>query len=132
MAVVFDASMVASWLLPDASQARAEAALSRLYDVNGMAPFVLWYEIHNLCLMTVRQNRLPAELITQWLDAFATLPLELDAQGDGAATLALARTHRLSFYDAAYLELAKRRQAGLATLDARLAEAAAQEAITLI
>ncbi|MFP3325380.1 type II toxin-antitoxin system VapC family toxin, partial [Planococcus sp. SIMBA_160] len=41
-------------------------------------------------------------------------------------TLRLARAYRLSVYDAAYLELALRKELPLATRDERLAEAAAR------
>jgi len=46
--------------------------------------------------------------------------------------LTLARRHRLTFYDACYLELAERRAAPLATLDATLAQAAQPENISLV
>jgi predicted nucleic acid-binding protein len=46
--------------------------------------------------------------------------------------LALARGHRLTVYDAAYLELALREDLPLATLDAALARAARVEAVPLI
>ncbi len=41
----------------------------------------------------------------------------------------LALTHDLTFYDALYLELAKRRNAPLATLDNALARAAIDEGL---
>jgi len=44
----------------------------------------------------------------------------------------LARTHRLSVYDASYLELALREAAPLATLDIELAAAARAEGSELI
>ena len=40
---------------------------------------------------------------------------------------AFARKHRLTFYDAAYLELAQRHDIALATLDEKLASAARNE-----
>ncbi|MCY4475638.1 MAG: type II toxin-antitoxin system VapC family toxin [Chloroflexi bacterium] len=43
----------------------------------------------------------------------------------------LARTHRLTFYDALYLELAVRRSAQLATLDRNLAAAASNEGVLM-
>ncbi len=46
--------------------------------------------------------------------------------------LALARRHRLTFYDAAYLELAQREGLALATLDNELANAARAEDVQLI
>jgi predicted nucleic acid-binding protein len=48
------------------------------------------------------------------------------------AVFAIARRHRLTFYDAAYLELAKRERIALATLDDALAVAAAAEGVELI
>ena len=49
-----------------------------------------------------------------------------------ASILALARVHRLTFYDAAYLELAQREELPLATLDERLATAARREGVSLV
>jgi predicted nucleic acid-binding protein len=46
--------------------------------------------------------------------------------------LRLARAHRLSVYDAAYLELASRTRAKLATLDKALVLAARQESVALL
>ncbi len=48
-----------------------------------------------------------------------------------AGSLCLARRHRLSGYDAAYLETALRRGAKLATLDRKLATAAAREGVSV-
>ena len=46
--------------------------------------------------------------------------------------LTLARRHRLTFYDAAYLELAVREALPLATLDQALATAARAEGVPLV
>ena len=46
--------------------------------------------------------------------------------------LRLARTHRLSVYDAAYLELAQREGLPLATLDSALGRAAISEGVELV
>jgi hypothetical protein len=55
--------------------------------------------------------------------AFAALPITVDTASSsqtGPAVLALARLHGLTAYDAAYLELATRRQLPLATRDKAL------------
>jgi len=44
----------------------------------------------------------------------------------------LARRHGLTVYDAAYLELALRRAASLATLDTKLSSAAASEGVEVV
>jgi predicted nucleic acid-binding protein len=46
--------------------------------------------------------------------------------------MALARRHRLTVYDAAYLELALREVVPLATLDQALAAAAQAEGVSLV
>jgi predicted nucleic acid-binding protein len=46
--------------------------------------------------------------------------------------LRLARMHKLSVYDAAYLDLAQREAVPLATLDKLLADAALAEGVELI
>lgn len=58
--------------------------------------------------------------------------LQLDHAPDGDALLHLARKHRLTAYDAAYLELALRAAAPLATLDDRLARAARAEGVLMV
>ena len=60
------------------------------------------------------------------------LPIEIDREADGRLALDLARKHRLSFYDAAYLEIAQRRALPLATLDGALRDASRAEKIPLI
>lgn len=55
----------------------------------------------------------------------------LDAAHDERAMIDLAREHRLSVYDAAYLELAIRRQLPLASLDRQLRAAAVASGVAL-
>jgi len=56
----------------------------------------------------------------------------MDASPDESRVLALAHRHRLTVYDAAYLELAAREALPLATLDTELAAAAQAEQVALI
>ena len=56
----------------------------------------------------------------------------MDSSPDETHVLTLARRHRLTVYDAAYLELAAREALPLATLDAQLATAAQAEQVALI
>jgi predicted nucleic acid-binding protein len=55
----------------------------------------------------------------------------LDLTPEESEVLRLARTHQLSVYDAAYLELARRHRVELATLDGDLMKAARAEAVRL-
>jgi len=60
------------------------------------------------------------------------LRVRVDRLPNENALLRLARAHRLSVYDAAYLELAQREGLPLATLDADLRRAAAGEEAPLV
>jgi predicted nucleic acid-binding protein len=59
------------------------------------------------------------------------LPIRLESAGDEAILMTLARKRKLTVYDAAYLELAKREGLPLATLDRDLEKAAIAEGVAL-
>ena len=63
---------------------------------------------------------------------WSRIGIKIDPSPDETAIMAVARRHRLTVYDAAYLELALRERLDLATLDASLAEAARREGVTVI
>ena len=70
----------------------------------------------------------------RWIGILKRLPIVIDDETNTRAwsdTLALARGHKLSAYDAAYLELAIRRRLPLATLDEPLKSAAVAVGVTL-
>ena len=60
------------------------------------------------------------------------LSIRIDRAPESDVVLALARTHRLTIYDAAYLELAGRIDSPLATLDRQLARAARAASVPLL
>jgi predicted nucleic acid-binding protein len=64
----------------------------------------------------------------------ALLPIQVDPETNRhawGATMRLAERHKLTVYDAAYLELAQRRGLPLATLDKDLRAAASAEGVVL-
>jgi len=132
MPFVIDASVAASWLLPDENHAGAEAAYTRLRSDYALVPTLWWFEVRNLFVMNERRGRLDAEKTDKALALLGSLPIQQDSEPEQGAVLRLARQHRLTVYDAAYLELALRENAALATLDAELARAASAENIALV
>jgi predicted nucleic acid-binding protein len=132
MPVVVDASVTISWYLADEAAATTQTVLGILAEVEGIVPALWWFEIRNALLMNERRGRLDATQIAAILAHLAKLPIVLDRDPTGDAVFALARRYRLTFYDAAYLELALRRDAPLATLDRRLAAAARAAAVRLL
>jgi predicted nucleic acid-binding protein len=132
MPMVVDASVTISWYLAEEATARTESILERLGEGEAIAPVLWWFEIRNVLVMNERRSRLNATQTAAIIAHLARLPITLDRDPAGDAVLALARAHRLTFYDSAYLELALRRAVPLATLDRRLAAAARTVAVPLL
>ena len=127
--LVLDASITADWLLSDEFDPRAASVLAWLRKDEAIVPQLWHYEVRNALLVAERRGRVPKSRTTERLDSLRGLPIVTDQGADLQAAFDLARAHGLSFYDALYLELAKRREATLATLDAGLARAAISEGL---
>ena len=132
MAFVLDASVAACWAFDDEDHPLAARALDRLRVEPALVPALWWFGVRNVLVVNERRGRLTEAITAAFLRAVARLDIAIDRTPDSAAVLALARAHRLSVYDAAYLELAQRAAAPLATLDAALARAARDEGVALI
>jgi len=129
---VVDASVVASWCFPDEEHFHAQAAFRLLASEPALTPALFWFELRNVLLMGERRGRLAEPQTARFLKHVGDLPIEVDREPDEALVLGLARRHRLSVYDAAYLELAQRKSLPLATLDGELVKAARAEKIPLV
>jgi predicted nucleic acid-binding protein len=132
MAFVLDASVAASWLFPDEDFPEAREAWRRSETENAIVPRHWWFEIRNTILTGERRGRMNEEVVTASLARLSVLPVIAAPLPDEKAVFILARRHRLTFYDAAYLELAQREGIALATLDRELAAAARAESIALV
>jgi predicted nucleic acid-binding protein len=132
MGFVLDASVTASWFLPDEGDQDASEAWRRSEREEVWVPLLWWFEVRNTMLMGERRKRISEALTVRALARISVLPIRVEARPDGNSVLDLARRHRLTFYDAVYLELAKRRQIPLATLDNDLIKGAAAEQVSLV
>jgi predicted nucleic acid-binding protein len=131
MPFVIDASVVVSWAL-DEDHAVADAAAQRLRGDRAIVPSLWWYELRNVLVIGERRRRLAERRTAEFLSKIAQLAITIDQFPDEPRLMALARRHRLTVYDAAYLELAVRGALPLTTLDMALANAARTEAVPLI
>ncbi len=131
MSVVIDASVLAAWFLDEKRDPRVEAAFDMAARVETRAPNLLDYEIRNALLVGERRNRITKAMSVAFLRDLALLPIRLEPPGDDASLMNLARERKLTVYDAAYLELAKRETLPLATLDRALEKAAIAEGVAL-
>lgn len=131
MALVIDASIVAAWAFVE-EHVNAELTLARVVTEEALVPALWWYELRNVLVIGERRGRLTEQETTRFLRHISGLRISSDRMPDELAVMALARRHRLTVYDAAYLELALRADLPLATLDAALADAARAEGTPLI
>ena len=131
-AFVLDASVAVTWLLHDEENPRADAARRRIVDGGAFVPQVWHLEVRNSLLVAERRRRISAEGATARLKSLKELPIYTDAEPDFEVAFELARVHRLTYYDAVYLELAKRRNEAVASLDGALARATIAEGLPLV
>ncbi len=127
--LVVDDSVAIAWLFDDEDEPRANEALERLKEDGATVPQLWHLEVRNSLLTAERRGRISWGEVNVRLDALKGLPIQTDEEPDFREALGLARRHGLSFYDALYLELAKRRRAELATLDRVLGRVAASEGV---
>jgi predicted nucleic acid-binding protein len=132
MPFVIDASIAACWAFDDEDHPVAALALERIRTDEALVPSLWWFEVRNTLIINERRGRLTEADVTVFLRGLARLGVTIDRTPDEAAVLTLARRHRLTVYDASYLELAQREGVLLATLDKELVDAARVERLPLI
>lgn len=132
MPFVLDASTAACWAFDDEDHPTAALALELIRTDEAIVPALWWFEVRNTLIVNERRGRIAEAKTASFLTLLASLNIALDTAPDEIGVLALARLHRLSVYDAAYLDLAKRVGAPLATLDGALAKAARTAGVALV
>jgi predicted nucleic acid-binding protein len=130
--IVLDASVALAWAFPDESSEYADAVLVGLKGETILVPSLWAIEVTNVLAVGERRKRLREAEIRRFLALLEGLPIVQDVQSPGDAIqgiLPLAQEYGLSAYDAAYLELAVRKGASVATLDTDLRKAAREAGI---
>ena len=127
MSFVLDNSVALAWCFEDEQTPAVMELLDRVAETGASAPLLWPLEALNGLLSAERRRRVsPAQRAT--LAAFLReLPIMLDgrtAEQVWEQTMQLALRHKLTVYDATYLELAQRRRLPLASLDQDLRAAA--------
>ncbi len=137
-AFVLDASVTATWLLPDEHDEASRRLYARLRSgtVDAHAPELWLWECGNIIANAVKRKRVDAaDALLQWsvLDALRTrVELAIFEPAQVRACLVLGIDHGLSIYDAAYLWLALSLKLPLLTHDRTLAAAAAASGATVL
>lgn len=120
---VLDNSVSMAWGFADEASSYADHVLELLQGGEAIVPALWPLEVANVLLVGERRGRLTEADSTRFQKLLRGLPIWVMSELPEAALdqlLFLGRTHGLSAYDAAYLELAMREGLPLATLDSRL------------
>lgn len=125
-----------AWCFDDEASSWTDGLLERLRQGDQIAVPAHWpTEILNGLLVALRRKRIKAGQPALFWDELACWPIEMDSPLNAVqakTVLALAEKNGLTVYDAAYLELAHRRQLPLGTLDTDLRKAAQVEGVALL
>jgi len=135
MSLVLDSSVTIAWIYLEQTNANIDHVLHLVSSKGAWVPSLWRLEVANILEMGVRRGRHPPAFRDATLADLALLPINIDPETDAqawGANVHLAERHRLTLYDAAYLELAKRRGLPLATLDTELRTAAKGEKVVLL
>ena len=132
---VLDCSVTMAWCFEDEAGADADAALTALMGGAALAPSIWPLEVVSVLLVAERRGRLAHADAVRFLDLLRGLPVavvETTFDVASRSVHALARRYGLSAYDAAYLDLAMREDARLATRDRALRRAATAAGVGLL
>jgi predicted nucleic acid-binding protein len=134
-AFVADASVAIAWVHPAQATTQTAAMLDAIADGATLEVPALWpLEVANALIVLVRRRKLGDDERQTALGWLSGLRVRMDHE---AASLAwsrlseLASACQLSVYDAAYLELAQRRQLALGCKDGPLRKAAKRAGVDL-
>lgn len=133
---VLDASAAIAWLTVEDGTDQAAGEIAGAMLAGFTAPAIFPLEVANVLWRKLRRNEIDAVYRDAALSRLFELGVGIDPEAQRPevvrATVRLSEAHRLSCYDAAYLELAVRRSRPLLTLDTALRQAAQAEGVPML
>jgi predicted nucleic acid-binding protein len=135
MSLVLDSSITVAWLYREEATKSIDEIFENVIEARAWVPALWHLEVANVLQIGIRRQRHAADFRDRVLSDLSEFPIHVDPETDRQAwgtTVRLAERHKLTVYDAAYLELALRRSLPLATLDEDLRTAAGAEGVPLL
>jgi predicted nucleic acid-binding protein len=116
-----------AWCFVDETTPATAEVQDRLKRESAIVPSHWFLEVANALAMAERRKRIEPSTSDEFISLLGSFRIDTDDNSTNLAftqVLALARSHQLTTYDAAYLELSQRQQLPLASLDLELRAAA--------
>lgn len=127
--------MALAWFFEDERSPAADRVLDLLAVSEAVVPVIWPVEVGHALLAGERRKRIKPAETARALDQLRRLNIRLedaDSRLEGDRLVDLARSEKLSVYDATYLSLAMREGLPLATLDHKLERAAETIGVRLL
>lgn len=135
ISLVLDASITLCWCFEEEATVATDQLLERLQNESAAVPMFWHLEVANVLAVAERRKRITPADTAEFVELLETLMIVLDNETPTRAfnrMLDLARTQRLTAYDAAYLELSMRLGVPLATKDSALGTAATRLGVAVL
>jgi predicted nucleic acid-binding protein len=137
MTYVFDTSFIVTQIVPDEKTQKIDDAYDIISQENPEkhTPQLLWYEVANVFMKMIKSGRFVYEEFSHFFTILEAFELVTDFETGidySKKILRLSYEYNLSAYDAAYLELAERKNAVLCTLDEKLKKAAKKHGVDVL
>ena len=132
---VVDASVGMAWFFKDEITPATQRVLKEAISTVALVPSWWYVEIANVLALAERKGGVTLSEIDDFVAVLDSVQIEVDNEAPQRAfshLLPLCRAHRLTSYDAIYLDLAVRRRLPLATLDGPLRKAAKKLGVKLL
>jgi len=135
VSVVLDSSATLAWIFADEVTQAIRSVFEDVAEHGAVVPSLWRLEVANSLTVALRRGRIDADDRRAALADLDCLDIRVDSETDARAwkaTLALADRFGLTVYDAAYVELAQRSSAPLATLDDKMRRAGEEIGLRLL
>jgi predicted nucleic acid-binding protein len=127
MSLVIDSSDTLAWIFSDEINQATRRMLDLVTDSGAWVPVIWPLEIDNCLQTAVRHGRIKTSFRDAALADLACMDIKIDTETNNYAwstTMQLSQQFKHTLYDACYLELARRKNFPLASLDRELRAAA--------
>jgi predicted nucleic acid-binding protein len=136
MNYIYDVSFIISLIIPDERNAKLIKAQNAIEeDEEIYTSQIMWYEVTNAFMNMIRRKRYDYEEFSHFFKMLKGFDFITDFETGidySKKLLSLCNEYNLTSYDAAYLELAERKNAVLCTLDEDLINAAKKHGVNVI
>lgn len=126
MNLVIDCSFIMTSILPDELQLKVDEVYNQISNnvFNVYVPSIFYLECNNVLISSLKKQRINNSDYKEYLQILTQLPVTVDKFCSTSEALysigRIATAYNLTSYDSAYLELALRLEAKIATLDKEL------------